>query len=102
MNKIEELFEEIMQETVNGAKAEVNIEIDGSKARCRNKGNTIGLLFAANALIVQISKTNKEEYNDVLRALKSLNSISVSLMGESDEQIDVMEAILKNGGKIDI
>lgn len=102
MNKIEELFKEIMQETVNGAKAEVNIEIDGSKATCRNKGNTMGMLFAANALIVQISKTKKEEYNDVLRALKALNSISVSLMGESDEQIDVMEAILKNGGKIDV
>ena len=102
MNKIEEFFTEIMQETVNGAKAEVNIVIDGSKARCRNKGNTMGMLFAANALIVQISKTKKEEYNDVLRALKALNSISVSLMGESDEQIDVMKAILENGGKIDV
>lgn len=102
MNKIEELFKEIMQETVNGAKAEVNIKIDGSKATCRNNGNTMGMLFAANALIVQISKVKKEEYNDVLRALKALNSISVSLIGESDEQIDVMEAILKNGGKIDI
>ena len=102
MNKIDELINEIMKETVNGAKAEVNIEIDGSKAKCRNKGNTMGMMLAANALIVQISKTKKEEYNDVLRALKALNTISISLMGESDEQIDVMKAIIENGGKIDV
>ena len=102
MNKIDELINEIMQETVNNAKAEVNIKIEGSKATCNNKGNTMGMILAVNALVVQISRTKNEDYNDVLRALKAFNNISTALMAESDEQIDVMKAILENGGKIDV
>ena len=95
MNDRFEMFKDI----VNGAKAELNISVKpGLKTTMKGGGNTMGLLMAiltiANALSSK-GGTIEDALNDAI----ILSRITGSVVCESEEQMNVMEAIIKTGIK---
>ena len=105
MKDISELFEsllsEILSESIEKSHAEISMSVKGAKTECHIEGNNTGVLFAANALIIQLSKKTGMSYENVVKGMLSLHSIGTNVTAESEEQLDVMKEILKREGKID-
>lgn len=95
MNDIFELFKDI----VNGAEAELKISVKpGLKTTINGDGNTIGLLMAMLS-IANVLSNKGGTIEDALNAAIRLNRITGSVVCESEEQMNVMEAIIKTGIK---
>lgn len=102
MNAIDELMNGLMNELVKNAQAKIEIKVDGPIVHCSSESNSFGTILAIDAMIGRVAEDRKLSYKSILGILETLHDRSISLTGESEEQIEVMKTILKNGGKIDI
>lgn len=89
MNK--EIIEEL-----NNAEAHIEIDIKGLTPEIKmNINGGAALLIAANTLIVSMAKLNGSTPYEALAAVNSFMNDTKSFVGESREQLDVMQEILK-------
>lgn len=95
MNDMFEMFKDI----VNNAEAELNISVKpGLKTTIKGGGNTTGLLMAILS-IANVLSNKGGTIEDALNAAIKLSRITGSVVCESEEQMNVMEAIIKTGIK---
>jgi hypothetical protein len=95
MNNIFEKFKNL----VNDAEAELKISVNpGLKTTVYGDGNTIGLLMAMLSIANVLSKKGGT-IEDALNAAIKLSRLTGSVVCESEEQMNVMEAIIKTGIK---
>lgn len=95
MNDLFEKFKNL----VNDAEAELKISVKpGLKTTVYGDGNTIGLLMAMLS-IANVLSNKGGTIEDALNAAIRLSRITGSVVCESEEQMNVMEAIIKTGIK---
>lgn len=99
MNAIDELINGLMKEMVKDAQAKIEIKVDGSKVHCSSESNTFGTILAIDSMIGRIAEDKKLSYKTILGILETLHDTSISLTGESEEQLEVMKTILKEWWK---
>lgn len=95
MNDIFEKFKNI----TNNAEVEMNISVKpGLKSTVTGGGNTIGLLMAIVS-IANVLSNKGGTVEDALNAAIRLSRLIGSVNCESEEQMNVMDAIIKTGLK---
>lgn len=98
MNDLFEKFNNL----VNDAEAELKISVKpGLKTTVYGGGNTVGLLMAMLSIANVLSKKGGT-IEDALYAAIRLSRITGSVVCESEEQMNVMEAIIKTGIKPEV
>lgn len=93
MNDIFEKFKDLANDT----KAELNISVKpGLKTAVKGGGNIMGLMMAILS-IAQLLAEKGGTVEDALNAAIKLSRITSSIVCESEEQMNVMQEIIKTG-----
>lgn len=92
-------------ETIKGlkeAKGHIEIDINGMQPKVSFKiNNSEALLISISALISSIARLGNLSELEVLLGVVAFCEQTHTFTADSQEQVDVMEQILKRGGKID-